>query len=398
MIKDIIPFYNTSGKIIVKSKGCYQYDSEGKEYIDFESGVWCANIGYSHEGLIEFIKQQVEASIHHGYPFRNEYSEKLSRKLQQLIGFEDGASVFLSSGSEAVDLSITLAQHVTGRKKILKIDYSYLSAYGFGKISVDNDFLISITPDSTQHLPDIDFKNIAAFVIETGGASMGVVRFPETELINKIVNQAKENGCLIIAEEVTTGFGRLGKWFGFQHYDFLPDLVATGKALGSGYPVSAVTVNSALLEAFMQAPFRYAQSHQNDPLGCSIGLETIRIIEEEGLIEKAQITGSYFKGQLDRITDKFRSLVKESRSRGMMLALEFNENVNVDFIASQLFDSGFIVGCKLNTLRFLPPLIIENRAIDRMITQLDTLLNQLVNSSCQPRTKPFISISKSSET
>jgi len=377
MIKDIIPFYNSSDNLMVKSRDCYLFDSEGKKYIDFESGVWCTNIGHSNKQLIKRVNSQIKESIHQGYHFRNKYAEELSVKLQQLIGFNNGASVFLSSGSEAVNLSITLARFFTGRKNILKIDNSYLSAYGFGQVSWENETLESVTFNDIDSIRNIDFRNIAAFVIETGGASFGMVRFPDHEFINRLAEICKKNDCLIIAEEVTTGMGRLGKWFGFQHYDFIPDIVVTGKALGNGFPVSGVTINSTLAGKFEQSPFRYAQSHQNDPLGCSVALEVIKIIETDNLIDRSGATGKYFKAKLDQLIAMHTGKVKEIRARGLMLAAELDERIDGESINKQLFESGFVVGFKLNTLRFLPPLTIKHSDIDKMVRKLDELLREL---------------------
>ncbi|MFW6227482.1 MAG: aspartate aminotransferase family protein [Bacteroidota bacterium] len=376
MKENIIPLYQATGKLIAKSKGCYLFDSEGKQYTDFESGVWCANIGHSNQQWVERIDAQIKESIHHGYHFRNKYAEALSVKLQQLAGFEGGASVFLSSGSEAVNLSITLAKHFTGRKKVLKIDNSYLSAYGFGQIANENDTLVNVKYNDLDAVSDIAFKDIAAFVVETGGASVEMVRFPDRAYIDKLIEHCRRNDCLVIAEEVTTGMGRVGKWFGFQHYDFIPDMVVTGKALGNGFPVSSVTINQALAGKFSERPFRYAQSHQNDPLGCAIGLETIKIIEENNLIESSKNKGGYFKGKLEKLKETYPDIIKEIRARGLMLALELKESINGESVSRELFDGGFVTGYKMNTLRFLPPLIIKKSDIDNLIDKLDEILNK----------------------
>lgn len=374
MINNVIPFYNSSDKLIVKSKDCYLYDSEGKKYIDFESGVWCANIGHSNKQVVKRMKRQIKKSIHHGYYFRNKYAEKLSVKLQQLIGFKNGASVFLSSGSEAVNLSITLARYFTGRKKILKIGNTYLSAFGYGLMSDENDSVVSVNYNDLDSVYQIDFNDIAAFVVETGGASVEMVRFPDNEFLNKIIELCVENDCLIIAEEVTTGMGRTGKWFGFQHYDFLPDIVVTGKALGNGFPVSAVTLNQVHAYKFQKCSFRYAQSHQNDPLGCSVALEVIKVIETNNLIGKSAGTGDYFKKQLEQVKARHSKKVKEVRARGLMLAIEFNELVNGELINKKLFENGFVTGFKFNTLRFLPPLTIKHSDIDELMHNIEELL------------------------
>ncbi|MFB6341968.1 aspartate aminotransferase family protein [Saccharicrinis sp. FJH62] len=376
MKKDIIPFYSCSDKLIVKSKDCYLFDSDGKKYIDFESGVWCANIGHSNTQVIKRINTQIKESIHHGYHFRNNSAERLSLKLQQLIGFKNGANVFLSSGSEAVNLSITLARHFTGKKKILKINNSYLSAYGFGQISDENASIVNVRFNDSDSIHHIDFTDISALVVETGGASVEMIRFPDNEFMDELIRDCRKNSCLIIADEVTTGIGRLGKWFGFQYYDFIPDMVVAGKALGNGYPISSVTINSVLAGKFEQKPLRYAQSHQNDPLGCSVALEVIKIIETNNLIERSRETGDYFKQQLDQIKFRYPEKIKEVRARGLMLAIEFKESVNGELISRELFDYGMVIGYKLNTLRFLPPLIITNLDIDKLVRNLDKVLQK----------------------
>ena len=377
MNKNVIPFYPSSNKLIEKSSGCYQYDSDDKEYIDFESGVWCTNLGHSHERIVSVINEQAKKSIHHGYRFRNKEAEKLSEELQKLIGYKNGASVFLSSGSEAVNLSITIAQRLTGKNKVLKISNSYLSAYGLGKIDSANENLVNVPFNDNEAIKKINFNEICALVMETGGASVEMVRFPEKEFVNELVEISINNNLLIIAEEVTTGFGRLGKWFGFQHYNFIPDLVVTGKALGNGYPISSVTVNENILKRLENDLFVYAQSHQNDPLGCTIGLAVIEVIQEEQILENCNKMGYYFEEKLKELRVSFPDKIKEIRAKGLMLALEFRETYNGGEINERLFELGFVFGFKQNTLRFLPPLIISKKEINKLIENLKGLLKEI---------------------
>jgi len=376
----IIPFYTPAEKVLVKSEGCYQYDSEGNKYIDFESGVWCANIGHNNPDIACLIADMTKESIHQGYRFTNIYAEKLSKELLYLTGLNEGASVFLSSGSEAVNLAITLVRHITGRKKILKIDNSYLSAYGWGQISPDNDTIVDVPFNNKESLNGIDFSDVAAFILETGGASIDVVQFPDYEFVRKIVRLCNENDCPVIAEEITTGMGRTGKWFGFQHYDITPDIVVTGKGLGNGYPVSAVTINNKMNRLFIANPFRYAQSHQNDPLGCAVGMEVVNILKRDKLTEVAYTTGLYFKNKMEQIQNKYPDKVKEVRARGLMLALELDKVVDGEFINKELFYKGFITGYKKNNFRFMPPLIIKNYDIDKLTQTLDSLLALNINN------------------
>lgn len=374
MKSKILPLYESSEKYLVKSKGCFLYDSEGKKYLDLEAGVWCANLGHSNPRIAKVIKKEINTSIHHGYRFSNNYSEKLSTELQRIIGFKNGASVFLSSGSEAINLAITIARKITNRKKILKISNSYLSAFGFGGISPDNNDLINVMYNVEKSIEAINFNEAAAFVLETGGASLEMVKFPDKKFIKKLVMSAKQNKCIIIADEVTTGMGRTGKWFGFQHYDIKPNIVVTGKGLGNGYPISGVTVDSKIDAAIRKNPIRYAQSHQNDPLGCAVGLEVIKTIEEENIINKSILIGNYFYDKLKFLKENNKEKIKEVRGRGLLLAVEFHKNVDGNLLNKMLFENGFVFGFKLNTIRLLPPLVITKKDIDKFIAKLTDLL------------------------
>lgn len=377
MKQAIIPFYTPSDRVLVRSKGCYVYDSDGKEYIDFESGVWCTNLGHCNESISKLMKSQLYTSVHHGYHFRNEHAEELSEKLLRLTGFDEGASVFLSSGSEAINLAIVVARHVTGRPKIVKIESSFLSAYGFGQASPENEVAVTIALNDTAAIDQLQLDEVAAFVLETGGASYDMVRFPSKDFIKRLATRAKEHGCLVIADEVTTGLGRTGRWFGFQHYEVTPDMVVTGKALGNGYPISGITVSEPLAAALAKNTFRHAQSHQNDPLGCSIGAKVLDMMEEFNLVDISQKMGTCLKEQLEQLRTKYPTKIREVRARGLMLAVELTPEVDGDAIGRQLFDEGIVVGCKQNTLRLMPPLVITTTEINRLTHVLGQLLKAL---------------------
>ena len=178
-----------------------------------------------------------------------------------------------------------------------------------------------------------------------------------------------------MANEVTVGFGRTGKWFGFQHYDYSPDIVAMGKALGNGYPVSGISISEDVSKRFNNNPFRYAQSHQNDPLGCAIGLEVIEIIESTALVQKSFEKGEYFKEELKKLQDKYTDKIRDIRGRGLMLALEFEESINMEDLSKQLLNGGFITGYKNHILRFMPPLIIQKEEIDALLKNVNSILS-----------------------
>lgn len=372
MNNPIIPFYKQADKLIIRSENCYVYDSDNKQYIDFESGDWASNLGHSNPIINERIKLQVDKLIHDGLRFRNNESEQLSLKLLDKLGLTGGQCAFLNSGSEAVNLGITIAGKLTGRKKVLKMDCSYLSAFGLGQISESNIDLINIPCNNSDTLSKLDFREISVFVFEPGNSS-SLIKYPDSDFITAVASEIKKHGGLLMANEVTTGFGRTGKWFGFQHYDYLPEIVSVGKGLGNGYPISGVAISSKISELFQKSPFRYAQSHQNDALGCAVGLEVINTIEKLDLIRKGSDKGEYFRQKLRQLQTKHQDII-EIRARGLMLAIELKTKEIADFIYNQLIENGFLVGFKEKTLRFMPPLIIERENIDELIETIDRII------------------------
>jgi 4-aminobutyrate aminotransferase-like enzyme len=182
---------------------------------------------------------------------------------------------------------------------------------------------------------------------------------------------------LVMSNEVTTGIGRTGKWFGYQHYPIVPDIVAMGKGIGNGYPVSITAISEKVASKLAPRSFKYGQSHQNDPLGACVANEVIRIIEEQGLLEKAEELGNYLKSRLVEIKEEF-PLIQAIRGRGLMLVIELKNSAQTVF--EKLLEQGFIVAKRPNTeiLRIDPALTVEKESIDRFLDTLREILQLLV--------------------
>jgi acetylornithine aminotransferase len=256
------------------------------------------------------------------------------------------------------------------------MDCSYLSAFGYGQIAETNTDLISIPMDQPNAVSQLNFNEIAVFVLEPGNA-WGFIRYPAPEFVKSIADGISNHGGLLMANEVTTGFGRTGKWFGFQYYDYNPDIVSVGKALGNGYPVSGVAISPKVAELFRNNPFRYAQSHQNDALGCAVGLEVIRTMEREDMITQSYEKGMYFKQELIHLQAKYHHAITDIRARGLMIGMDLVSLKKADILYNQLIDHGFLVGLKEKTIRFMPPLIVEKQQIDKLIETTDGLLSAM---------------------
>ena len=373
MSNSLIPLLNPINDSIVKGRRCYIYTANGKRYVDFESGDWAAALGHANSEINKVIARQAQLIMHDGLFFRKQKAEILSEILLEKLEMKGGESVFLSSGSEAVNLCLILATRLTRRDKILTINDSFLGSYGIGQASENNGRRVNIDVDDFDSIEKINFNEIAAFAFEPG-SSWGNIKFPSPDFVDMLQSRVKKSGGLLIANEVTTGFGRAGKWFGFQHYNFTPDLVAMGKIMGNGYPISAVSINKEAALLFSKNKFRYAQSHQNDALGCAVATEVIRIIENEKLIDRVCEMGGYFKEQLLRLQLARIDKIKEVKARGLMVAVEFFSEKEAERIFSKLIENGFVVGQKNNNVRFMPPFIITKRHINLLIKALKEII------------------------
>ena len=375
----------------IRGDNCYLHDTNGNKYIDLEAGIWCTLLGHNHLRINKTIKEQLDNVIHLNYRYTNFLAEEAAATLLDTVSLPDGKCIFLSSGSEAVEFAVQAARLVTGRNIFLTLSDSYLSAYGAAgtrpsEACVCFDWQKCRDCEHTNgcenctRFRNIPFDDIGAFVFEPGSSS-GAVRFPPQKLIDTIVKKIKDNNGLLVVDEVTTGLGRTGKWYGFEHYGLEPDVIALGKGLGNGYPVSAVAIKGDIANELEQSKLHYVQSHQNDPIGCSIAQEVISVIKKEDLVERSSSLGEYFLTQLREIEDRHK-VIKEVRGRGLLIGIEFKEHhdkFSTELIYRRMLDKGFIIGYSqnLHMAAFHPALTIEKRAIEDLVEQLAHVLEEL---------------------
>ena len=364
---------------IVRADNCILYDSKGNDYLDMESGVWCTSIGHNNRRVVNALSKQASEIMHTGYCYQHPAAEKAAERITGITGLENGKALFLSSGSEAVDLSIRISKHITGRKLMLTMSDSFLSSFG----EFDNkDSWILLDWLNNESLSKIPFNELSAFVFEPGSSS-GFVRFPPAELIAQIVNKVRANGGLVICNEVTTGIGRTGRWFGYNHYDIVPDIVAIGKGLGNGYPVSCIVCSGETAEKIDYGTFHYFQSHQNDPLGACVANEVINVIELENLISEGDEKGKLLVSQLNRIKEKY-GIIREIRGRGLLMAIDFipgNGVSTAKLVNEKLIEQRIILVHRPNseTFRIDPSLTISNDDINRFVTSFENAVKKVAN-------------------
>lgn len=374
---------------IVRGKGCYIYDSKGNKYLDFESGVWCVSLGHNHPEVVNIMKEQLDNIIHSGLSYSSKIIEQASNKILNITDFYLGACNFLCSGSEAVEYSIRVFKNVSDKKLILTMKDSYNGAYGLISEKRFNEWIYFDWLDcndkdcfnncdlNCSKFKEIDFNEIGGFLFEPGSSS-GLVRFPSISLIDNIVCKIKENFGYLIINEVTTGIGRTGEWFGYQHYKIKPDIIALGKGIGNGYPVSACVVNERVLNKLENNEVKYSQSHQNDPLGATVAKKVLEIMKEENIVENSRVMGNYLFERLKLIKDKY-SLIKEIRNRGLMIVIELKSDVG-EKIQKDMLDYFIIISHRMNTncLRLDPPLIVSKNEIDSFVNLFEKVIKKYI--------------------
>jgi acetylornithine/N-succinyldiaminopimelate aminotransferase len=371
---------------VVESQGVYLFDENGKRYMDLESGVWCISLGHKNRRVNEVIARQIDAVMHAGFCYSNEVLDASAAAVLDVVNFEGGKCVFLCSGSEAIEISRQIARHLTGKSVSMTLHDSYLGAYSSvsdrrsGWYCFDwercrtceknND--CDPVCEKLQEIPEC----VSDFVFEPGSSS-GFVRFPPKALIQNIVHAVRENGGKIIANEVTTGVGRTGKWFGYQYYDVEPDMIAMGKGIGNGYPVSVAAINRKTMDELEAKRFKYSQSHQNDPLGAAVVGEVVRIIEGENLIAESMRKGAIFLSQLESLVD--HDIVLAVRGRGLMFAMDFVDEDIADGIHDELIKKGYIVGNRGTSFRIDPPLIMTESEFTQFIDAFKSIIAEREN-------------------
>jgi acetylornithine/N-succinyldiaminopimelate aminotransferase len=371
--------HNLNYSNIVKADNCSLYDSDGNRFLDLESGVWCTSVGHCNPRIHKILTEQSSKIIHNGYCYLNPGMDESAEKILGITGIKKGKCVFLCSGSEAVEFSVKMVKSFTDKPYFLTLKQSFLSAYGIsGEKSKDNWVLFDWM--NGDKIESIDFKKISAFVFEPG-SSGGTVHFPPKEMIGTIISKVRINGGIIIANEVTTGIGRTGEWFGYNHFDFTPDIAAIGKGLGNGYPVSCAVIAENVVNKIDLNLFHYGQSHQNDALGAAIAGEVIDIIENDKLIEKCKVNGEYIRNALNAMKDKY-GIIKEVRGKGLMIAIEFEKSSAGSFaeqINGELLKRRIILVKRpgFEVFRVDPALTIEQFDIDYFLRNLGEIIVEI---------------------
>ena len=402
--------------VVRKAQGIHVHDSGGKRYMDFTSGLATTNTGHNHPRVVEAIKRQAESLIHSGCIFYYEPLTALAEMLGKVTPPGIGMFFFSNSGAEAVEGALKLARFSSGRQGIIAFTSGF-HGRTFGAMSLTTSsiryrrnyqpFVPSVyhspypycyrcffdrKPDSCsmdcfQYLGRL-FKHliypeeIACMIMEPVLGEGGYV-VPPAEFLRNLRALCDKWGILLIFDEVQSGMGRTGTWFASEHFGVIPDIMTIAKGIASGMPLSAVAARREIMAKW--PPGAHGTTFGGNPVACAAAIATLKVIEEEGLLENAATVGRH---AIERLKDMKEShpCIGDVRGLGLMIGIEFvkegREPLTGELkkIMDYCFEKGLILvecGVDKNVIRLAPPLIITGEEMEKGLDILEEAIGAI---------------------
>lgn len=372
---------------LVRGDGCRVWDEEGREYLDFISGIAVCALGHSSPLVTQVIEEQSKKLIHVSNLFYTRPQAELSRFLVE-NSFADRV-FFCNSGAEANEAAIKLARRYandkfsSNRHTIISMDNSFhgrtmatLSATGQKKIQTGYDPLLQgfkfVPFNDITRLSEALDESVCAVIMEPIQGEGGII-CPDSGFLKDVRKLCTERDALLIFDEVQVGMGRTGKLFCHEHYGVTPDIMTLAKALGNGLPVGAMLSTEDISRSF--GPGSHATTFGGTPLVTAVSLAVLKSLIEDGWIEHCRAVGDYFKDKLQALSQNY-NFIKDVRGLGLILGIELDRPGAP--VVSGLLEEGFLINCvQEKVLRFLPPLIVSKEEIDLLLEAIEKVLNNL---------------------
>ncbi|HNI44999.1 MAG TPA: aminotransferase class III-fold pyridoxal phosphate-dependent enzyme [Chitinophagales bacterium] len=404
-------------------KGVYIYDYDGKRYIDFSSGLMNVNIGHGHQRVTDAVVRQMQQVSYVTPTCTTKARGDLGKKLAEISPGNLTKTLFTVCGATAIENAIKLARLYTGRHKIIA-RYRAFHGASYGAMTAGGDPR-KLSSDSQQipniiHVEDpycyrcpwsqemstcqrecvshieriIEFEgpeNIAAILMEGESGSSGCIKYPP-DYWQKLRDLCDKYGILLIADEVMSGFGRTGKWFGVDNFGVVPDMIATAKGLTAGYlPLGALIVSDKIAKHYDDRPLMLGLTYSAHPVACAAGVEVLSIYEDENMIENAAAMGSYVEQQVALLAQK-HPCIGDFRNTGLLGCIEvvknrttkepmapFNakpqEMTVMNQVAAKIRELGMYTFVRWNYVFIAPPLCITREEVDEGLAIISEALS-----------------------
>jgi acetylornithine/N-succinyldiaminopimelate aminotransferase len=361
----------------VRGEGSRLWDDAGRQYLDFLSGLAVTSLGHAHPAVAEAVCAQARTLLHVSNLYGTQPQRDVAITLDRLIDSGPGRVFFCNSGAEANEAAIKLARKWAGPGR-----FAVVSAYG----SFHGRTLATLhaTGQPTKHEPfqplpegfrhvawrDLDAlasaldPSVAAVLLEPVQGEGGV-NAAGADYFRGVRALCDERGILMVVDEVQTGLGRTGRWFGFQHYDIQPDIVTIAKALGNGVPIGACWARNEVAAAFV--PGDHATTFGGQPLATAAARAVLATMESEQVTERARQSGEYLTRLLEKVSG-----VRSVRGLGLLIAVELEDGKGAGPVAAAALDAGLVVNAVTPTaLRLAPSLLVSEAEMDEAVAILD---------------------------
>jgi predicted acetylornithine/succinylornithine family transaminase len=375
-----MPTYAAPTVEFVRGRGTELWDRDGRRYLDFLCGLAVTSLGHAHPEVADAVATQASTLLHVSNLFGNEHNWQLATALDRLLGGHGGQVFFCNSGAEANECAIKLARKWGGRGK-----HVVVSAYGSfhgrtlatlhatGQPNKHEPF--QPLPDGFRHvqwndLADLERvldSSVAAVLLEPVQGEGGV-HPADTAYFQGVRRLCDERQILFMVDEVQTGLGRTGRWFGHQHFGVLPDVVTMAKALGNGMPIGACWARREVAAAF--EPGDHGTTYGGQPLAAAAARKVIEIMERDDLPARAQVQGQRLAAALGQIEG-----VGQVRGLGLLVAAELEPGLDARTVTAMALSRGLVVNAVTPTaVRLAPPLTVSDAEIDEAVAILSGVL------------------------
>ena len=359
---------------IVRGDGAMLYDESGRAYIDCVAGVGVASVGHSNPDVVRAIGEQAQTLITCPGIFYNDVRARLLEKLVSITPPSVKRAFLCNSGAEANEAAIKLAMHATGRRKFVCAMRGF-HGRTMGALSATHKYRNAWEPllDGFEFVPFNNAVKLGAAVDDTTAAVIveivqgeGGVRLGDPAFFAAARELCDARGALLIVDEVQTGFCRTGRFFACEHHGVRPDLLCLAKAMAGGVPMGAVLASDAVTPEIGM----HGSTFGGNPLACAASLATIEVMEREGLAEQARAKGARFA---DVFARRKSSKVRDVRQIGLMIGIELKERAR-PHIEALMARGVLVLPAGPTVIRLLPPLVIEDDALDEVAVRLHEVL------------------------
>ena len=381
-------FFHTFHRLpleVDRGEGVYLYTKDGKRYIDFFGGLAVNPLGYNHLRINKAIEEQIHRYIHLSNYFVQDKTVELAKRIISASGYK--RIFFSNSGTEAVEGAIKIVRkwgQGSGRTTLLNLTNSFhgrtMGALSLTERPNYRDGYDPFLPNTNS----VKFNDVGDLRAKVNGQTLGIIlefiqgeggiNVVSREFAQELKSLKEKFGFLIIADEIQSGVGRTGKFFGFEHYDIHPDIVVIAKAIGGGLPLGAILGNDKVADVLTYGT--HGTTFGGNPVACAAGCAVMEEIIDKGLMKQAGVIGGYLKSKAIELQKQFPAIIKEVRGYGCMLGIDLNRGGQP--IVDELQNRGILINCTNTTvLRLLPPYIITQEQCDQLMFELHSILKSL---------------------